>query len=152
GGRVPAAWPELLGLVPQHLQLARRLAGCSGQPDRERSQAVDGEEVTPLAVLDHTGRPLGEGRPGQAAGPEIVGLEDVAVGGDHAHGPGLVSAAMPVRWDDIARAEPAFAERVRALFDARKHKTMATLRKDGSPRISGMEVEFRDGDALLGMM
>ena len=28
-------------------------------------------------------------------------------------------------------------------FDAHKHKTLATLRKDGSPRISGTEVVFR---------
>ena len=29
---------------------------------------------------------------------------------------------------------------------------MATLRKDGSPRISGIEVEFRDGEVILGLM
>ncbi len=49
-------------------------------------------------------------------------------------------------------AEPEFAKRVRALFDAHKHKTMATLRKDGSPRISGIEVEFSKGEVWLGMM
>jgi hypothetical protein len=52
----------------------------------------------------------------------------------------------------VANGEPGFAERVRALFEARKHKTMATLRKDGSPRISGMELEFRDGEVQFGMM
>src|SRR5207247_4178575 len=41
---------------------------------------------------------------------------------------------------------------VRALFDAHRHKTMATLRRDGSPRISGIEVEFSDGEVFLGMM
>ena len=55
-------------------------------------------------------------------------------------------------WSDVEAAAPELAAEVRRLFDARKHKTMATLRKNGSPRISGMEVEFRDGDALLGMM
>ena len=39
-------------------------------------------------------------------------------------------------------ADPAFAARVRARFDAHKHKTIATLRADGSPRISGIEAEF----------
>ena len=45
-------------------------------------------------------------------------------------------------WNEFEQAEPAFAERVRALFDAGRHKTIATLRADGSPRISGIESEF----------
>ena len=49
-------------------------------------------------------------------------------------------------------AEPDFAGKVRALFDAHKHKTMATLRRDGSPRISGTEMEFSDGEIVIGMM
>jgi hypothetical protein len=57
-----------------------------------------------------------------------------------------------VRWADLERAEPAFAERVKARFDAQKHKLIATLRGDGSPRLSGVEVTFRDGDLWLGMM
>src|SRR5215207_3823876 len=40
----------------------------------------------------------------------------------------------------------------RPLFDAHKHKTLATLRKDGSPRVSGIEVDFIDGDVWLGAM
>lgn len=47
---------------------------------------------------------------------------------------------------------PDFAARVQARFDAHKHKTLATLRKDESPRISGIEAEFRDGEVVLGMM
>ena len=58
---------------------------------------------------------------------------------------------MPT-WNDFEREQPAFAARVRALFDARKHKTLATLRADGSPRISGIEVEFQDGDLVFGSM
>jgi pyridoxamine 5'-phosphate oxidase-like protein len=34
----------------------------------------------------------------------------------------------------------------------RKHLTMATLRRDGSPRISGTEVEFSDGQLRIGSM
>lgn len=56
------------------------------------------------------------------------------------------------RWSDIEAAEPAFATSVKALFDAHKHKTMATLRKDGAPRISGIECNFDDGELWLGMM
>lgn len=35
---------------------------------------------------------------------------------------------------------------------SRKHLTMATLRRDGSPRISGTEVELVDGQMRLGSM
>jgi len=56
------------------------------------------------------------------------------------------------RWSEFASAEPALARRVEERFRVRKHKTLATLRKDGSPRISGIEVEFADGELFLGMM
>jgi Pyridoxamine 5'-phosphate oxidase len=58
---------------------------------------------------------------------------------------------MPA-WKVIEQAEPDFAERVRRLFDAGRHKTIATLRADGSPRISGIECEFTDGDLRFGSM
>jgi hypothetical protein len=56
------------------------------------------------------------------------------------------------RWSDVEREAPELAARARALFEAHRHKTMATLRKDGSPRISGIELEFRDGDVWFGSM
>jgi hypothetical protein len=55
-------------------------------------------------------------------------------------------------WADFEAAEPEFAARVRALMSGRKHLTMATLRRDGSPRISGTEVEFVDGQLRIGSM
>lgn len=55
-------------------------------------------------------------------------------------------------WGEIERSEPAFADRVRRLFDAGRHKTIATLRADGSPRISGIECEFVDGELRFGSM
>jgi hypothetical protein len=55
-------------------------------------------------------------------------------------------------WKEFAAAEPDLAQRVRELFSAHKHHTMATLRKDGSPRISGTEVDFADDDLAVGMM
>lgn len=55
-------------------------------------------------------------------------------------------------WSEIEKAEPAFAARVRGLFDAGRHKTIATLRADGSPRISGIECEFADGELKFGSM
>src|SRR6202034_4947893 len=58
---------------------------------------------------------------------------------------------MPA-WKAIEQAEPEFAGRVRRLFDAGRHKTIATLRADGSPRISGIECEFTDGNLRFGSM
>jgi hypothetical protein len=55
-------------------------------------------------------------------------------------------------WRAIEEAEPEFAGRVRRLLDAGRHKTIATLRADGSPRISGIECEFADGDLRFGSM
>jgi hypothetical protein len=55
-------------------------------------------------------------------------------------------------WKEIEQAEPEFAGRVRHLFDAGRHKTIATLRADGSPRISGIECEFNDGGLQFGSM
>jgi hypothetical protein len=55
-------------------------------------------------------------------------------------------------WRDVEQAAPEFAQRVRALFDAHKHKTIATLRADGSPRISGIETVFEDGQLVFGSM
>ena len=55
-------------------------------------------------------------------------------------------------WQDVEGSEPEFAQRVRALFDAHKHKTIASLRADGSPRISGIEAVFEDGELSFGSM
>jgi pyridoxamine 5'-phosphate oxidase-like protein len=55
-------------------------------------------------------------------------------------------------WREIEQAEPEFAASVRRLFDAGRHKTIATLRADGSPRISGIECEFSDGELRFGSM
>ena len=55
-------------------------------------------------------------------------------------------------WGELEQAEPELAALARELLDAFTHKTLATLRRDGSPRISGTEVEFRDGELYLGSM
>jgi len=55
-------------------------------------------------------------------------------------------------WHDVESAEPEFAQRVRGLFDAHRHKTIATLRADGSPRISGIEAAFEEGELAFGSM
>ena len=53
---------------------------------------------------------------------------------------------------DVVSQEPEFAARVRAAFDARRHKYLATLRRDGSPRISGIEMDFVAGEPWLAGM
>lgn len=55
-------------------------------------------------------------------------------------------------WAEFEAAAPEFASRVHGLMASRKHLTMATLRRDGSPRISGTEVEFAGGQLQVGSM
>jgi Pyridoxamine 5'-phosphate oxidase len=55
-------------------------------------------------------------------------------------------------WRAIEESAPELAARARGAFDAHKHKVLATLRRDGSPRISGIEASFEDGELWLGMM
>ncbi|MET0419868.1 MAG: pyridoxamine 5'-phosphate oxidase family protein [Actinoplanes sp.] len=55
-------------------------------------------------------------------------------------------------WRDFEKAAPEFAGRVRALFDAHRHKTIATVRADGAPRISGIEAVIEDGELVFGSM
>ena len=55
-------------------------------------------------------------------------------------------------WNDVAAAAPDLAEAVHARFAANTHHVMATLRADGSPRVSGTEVAFHAGEMALGSM
>ena len=56
------------------------------------------------------------------------------------------------RWCEFVAAEPKFAQQVRACFTDDRSATVATLRRDGSPRISGTEVMFSDGNLFLPVM
>jgi hypothetical protein len=56
------------------------------------------------------------------------------------------------RWSEVAEQAPELAATARGLLDAGVHKTLATLRRDGSPRISGSEIQIRDGDLWFGSM
>jgi hypothetical protein len=57
-----------------------------------------------------------------------------------------------VSWKHVCADAPDFAARVEPALRRNKHLTMATLRADGSPRISGTELEVSDGDLWLGSM
>ncbi len=55
-------------------------------------------------------------------------------------------------WQEFADAEPALSAAVRARFEATKHHVIATVRRSGSPRVSGTEVEFHGPDLVVGSM
>lgn len=55
-------------------------------------------------------------------------------------------------WQQFADEAPELAAAVRARFTATKHHVLATLRRDGSPRVSGIEVDFRGRDVAFGSM
>lgn len=55
-------------------------------------------------------------------------------------------------WQDFAARVPEFAALVRGRFEADKHHVLATLRTDGSPRVSGTEVQFYGPDLTFGSM
>jgi Pyridoxamine 5'-phosphate oxidase len=55
-------------------------------------------------------------------------------------------------WSEFEAAAPELAERVRRRLEAHRHKTLATVRRDGAPRISGIETEFADGELWIGSM
>jgi hypothetical protein len=55
-------------------------------------------------------------------------------------------------WREFSEQAPELAARAFERFEAHKHKTMATIRADGSPRISGTEVPILHGEVWLGGM
>jgi len=55
-------------------------------------------------------------------------------------------------WTDVEAAAPELAATTRARFEAHGLGLLATVRRDGSPRISGIEPLFALGELWLGMM
>ena len=55
-------------------------------------------------------------------------------------------------WREFETAAPELAGWIRDRFDAHTHKTLATLRRDGSPRISGSETQQLEGELWIGSM
>ena len=56
------------------------------------------------------------------------------------------------RWHELELEAPALVALARGYLDAHVHTTLATLRRDGAPRISGTEVVFARGELWLGSM
>lgn len=63
-----------------------------------------------------------------------------------------VSDSTKVLWGQFEVQAPELAGRIRLRFESHIHAVLATLRRDGSPRLSGMEAPIRDGHLWLGMM
>ncbi|MCP4086486.1 MAG: pyridoxamine 5-phosphate oxidase [Actinomycetia bacterium] len=55
-------------------------------------------------------------------------------------------------WGELEARETDLAELGRWFLDANKHKVLATIRADGSPRLSGTEVQFCLGSLYFGTM
>ena len=64
----------------------------------------------------------------------------------------METVARGSSWAEVEAEAPELMAAVRACFTVRKHCTMATLRRDGSPRISGTEVQLADGVLWTGSM
>jgi pyridoxamine 5'-phosphate oxidase-like protein len=56
------------------------------------------------------------------------------------------------RWSEVEGEAPELVASARGFLDGGVHKTLATLRRDGSPRISGTEIAIREGDLWFGGM
>ncbi|MFD0884122.1 pyridoxamine 5'-phosphate oxidase family protein [Streptosporangium algeriense] len=55
-------------------------------------------------------------------------------------------------WRQFEREAGELASAIRARFEANKSHVLATLRRDGSPRVSGSEVDFQGPDLSFGSM
>ena len=57
-----------------------------------------------------------------------------------------------VTWADFAAAAPDLAAFVRERLEAHRHRYLATIRADGSPRLSGIELTIHAGELWIGSM
>ena len=77
----------------------------------------------------------------------MIGFDTFLDGGRPSrHGFGMPS------WSDFEAAAPELAAEVRRRLDAHTHKTLATVRRDGSPRVSGTEATLAEGELWIGSM
>ena len=64
----------------------------------------------------------------------------------------MTDRPVTASWNEFTDQAPELAAVVTTCFTVRKHCTLATLRADGAPRISGTEVELSGGQLWLGSM
>lgn len=55
-------------------------------------------------------------------------------------------------WKQFEQEAPELAAKIRERFEAHETHVLATLRKDGSPRVSGSEVDFQGDNLTFGSM
>ena len=55
-------------------------------------------------------------------------------------------------WREVEAEARELSALAREFLTAHKHLTLATLRRDGSPRISGIEILFVEGEVWVGSM
>jgi hypothetical protein len=53
---------------------------------------------------------------------------------------------------DVERREPELADRVRSIFSSTTNAVLGTIRRDGSPRLSGADAYFHDGQLRIWSM
>ncbi|MET7798732.1 pyridoxamine 5'-phosphate oxidase family protein [Streptomyces decoyicus] len=86
----------------------------------------------------------------------VEGVESIADVADVEGGVGRAGGGSDegeaVGWSVVRAAVPEFAGRVQERFGVYRHHVLATLRKDGAPRLTGLEADFRYGELWLGMM
>jgi hypothetical protein len=56
------------------------------------------------------------------------------------------------RWGTVAAEAPELAREALTVLESRRHLVLATIRPDGSPRVSGIEVQFLDDELWVGSM
>ena len=56
------------------------------------------------------------------------------------------------RWAELEAAHPAFAAELESALTRHPHCVLGTIRPDGTPRLSGVEAWFWQGDLMLGLM
>lgn len=64
----------------------------------------------------------------------------------------IQQVAPAVTWGHFEEQAPDLAQQIQSRFRSHIHAVLATLRRDGSPRLSGVETPIRDGHLWLGMM
>jgi hypothetical protein len=57
-----------------------------------------------------------------------------------------------IKWAELETNYPDFSSRVAIRFLAHRHHVLASLRPDGSPRVSGINLFFNDGEMWFGSM
>lgn len=67
-------------------------------------------------------------------------------------GHAAVDTGWMATWQEFADEAPELAAAVRARFEATKHHVLASVRLDGSPRVSGTEVDFHGPHLTVGSM